>query len=195
MDQHFVTIVSGLPRSGTSLMMQILAAGGMPILTDGQRVADPDNLRGYFEFEAVKETKRNPAWLTDAVGRAVKMVHVLLYDLPAGYSYRVILMKRKLEEVLASQRVMLDRQGKKGANLSPAQLAVIYQKQLSQLEDWLSKQDHFRALTVSYNDLVAEPREPVQAINEFLDGGLDVEAMCRVVEPGLYRQRGERNSQ
>jgi hypothetical protein len=190
MDQSFVTIVSGLPRSGTSLMMQLLGAGGMPILTDGERGPDPDNPRGYFELEAVKDTRRNPAWLADAAGKAVKMVHVLLYDLPAGYSYRVILMKRKLEEVLASQRAMLDRQGKKGANLSPAQLMAVYQKQLSQLEDWLSKQDHFRWLTVSYNDLVAEPGEPIEAVNQFLGGGLDCGAMCRVVEPGLYRQRG-----
>jgi len=191
MDQPFVTIVSGLPRSGTSLMMQILAAGGMPILTDGQRGADHDNPRGYYEFEAVKDTRRNPGWLALAVGKAVKKVHVLLYDLPACSSYRVILMKRKLEEVLASQRAMLDRQGKKGANLAPAQLAAVYQKQLTQLENWLSKQDHFRTLAVNYNDLVAEPKEPIQAVNQFLGGDLDCEAACRAVEPGLYRQRGK----
>src|SRR5262245_41311102 len=110
-DRAYVTVVSGLPRSGTSLMMQMLAAGGMAVLTDELRGPDPDNPRGYYEFEPVKRTRHDPSWLVGAPGKAVKLVHLLLYDLPAEYSYRVIFMKRRLSEVLASQRAMLDRQG------------------------------------------------------------------------------------
>lgn len=108
----FVTIASGLPRSGTSLVMQMLRAGGMTLLTDRVRPPDEDNPRGYYEFEPVKQTASDPAWLKAAQGKAVKMVFRLLVDLPPDYAYRVVLMTRKLEEVLASQRVMLARSGK-----------------------------------------------------------------------------------
>src|ERR1022692_2693155 len=95
----FVTVVSGIPRSGTSLMMQMLAAGGMPVLAGELRAPDEDNPRGYFEFEPVKRTKRDPAWLREAPGKAVKVVYLLLRDLPAGYDYRVIVMRRDLNDV------------------------------------------------------------------------------------------------
>ena len=97
-----ITIVSGLPRSGTSLMMQMLEAGGMPVLTDGIRDADEDNPRGYYELEAVKRTKDDPAWLHGAPGKVVKMIYLLLYDLPTTYNYRIIFMRRPLSEVVAS---------------------------------------------------------------------------------------------
>ena len=170
-------------------MMQMLAAGGMPVLTDELRGPDPDNPRGYYEFEPVKRTRHDPSWLVGAGGKAVKLVHLLLYDLPAEYSYRVIFMKRRLSEVLASQRAMLDRQGKKGANLSDARLGEIYESQLSKLQSWLNQQSNFSVLSIDYNELIADPRIATDAIESFLEGGLDTISMMKMVEPSLYRQR------
>jgi hypothetical protein len=189
-DSAYITVVSGLPRSGTSLMMQMLAAGGLPILSDGTRGPDADNPRGYFELEAAKKTRQDPSWLAAAPGKAVKVVHLPLHDLPAGYTYRVLFMKRRLEEVLASQRAMLDRLGKKGASLPDAELGRVYQGQLDRLEQWLPGQANFSVLYLSYNDLVAEPAPICDRINQFLDGRLDAVAMQKAVDPSLYRRRG-----
>jgi hypothetical protein len=185
----YVTIVSGLPRSGTSLMMQMLSAGGLPALTDAVRTADEDNPRGYLEFEPVKQTKVDPSWLAQAPGKAVKMVHVLLYDLPPNYYYRVVFMMRKIEEILTSQRTMLNRQGKQGASLSIDRLASIFQSQLSQCADWLRKQSNFSVLEINYNELIAKPDASVAALDQFLDGGLDRSAMAAAIDFSLYRAR------
>ncbi|HYH50718.1 MAG TPA: sulfotransferase family protein, partial [Acidimicrobiia bacterium] len=106
-----IGIVSGLPRCGTSMMMAMLAAGGLPLLVDNVREADEDNPRGYYEFEAVKHMKEDTSWLADAGGKVVKMVSALLTDLPGGHPYRVVFMERNMAEILASQRTMLSRQG------------------------------------------------------------------------------------
>jgi hypothetical protein len=186
----FVVIVSGLPRSGTSLMMQMLAAGGMAVLIDGNRPADVDNPDGYWEFEPVKSTRGSSAWLHQAQGKAVKMVHLLLMDLPReGYSYRVLLMKRRMAEVLASQRVMLQRQGKPCAPLSDEQLSQIFLGQLQRVEQWLKEQPHFAVLPVSYNELIVDPAPQAAAINEFLGRALDPAKMVCAVNSRLYRQR------
>jgi hypothetical protein len=189
MNRDFITIVSGLPRSGTSLMMQMLAAGGVSPLTDDLRVPDDSNPRGYFEFEPVKRLRADQSWLDQARGRAIKIIHLLVRELPVDgrFKYRVILMKRPMEEILASQKVMLERQGKMSAD--NAVLAKVYQSQLSQLEQWLGTQPHFAALSVSYHDLVENPRAAAEKIDIFLDGGLSVEAMANAVDPMLHRQR------
>ena len=114
MDQEII-VVSGLPRSGTSLMMQMLAAGGVEVVTDHVRTADTDNPRGYYEFELVKKIKQDASWLPEARGKAVKMVSQLLYDLPAGEKYRIIFLERDLDEVLVSQEKMLERLGRTAA--------------------------------------------------------------------------------
>ena len=171
-------------------MMQMLLAGGMPILTDRTRVADEDNPKGYWEFEAVKNTRTSCEWLRQAQGKAVKMVHLLLTDLPReGYSYRVLLMKRRMAEVLASQRVMLQRQGKSGAALSEERLSQIFLGQMARVENWLKEQPHFAVLPVDYNELIANPMPQAEAINEFLGRALDSEKMIQAVNPRLYRQR------
>jgi hypothetical protein len=189
-NEDFITIVSGLPRSGTSLMMQMLLAGGMPLLTDRKRVADEDNPKGYWEFEPVKHTRTSCGWLPQARGMAVKMVHLLLMDLPReGYVYRVLLMKRRMAEVLASQRAMLQRQGKSGAALSEEQLAQIFLGQMQRVENWLKEQPQFAFLSVDYNALIANPMPQAAAINQFLGRGLDLGKMIQAVNPGLYRQR------
>jgi hypothetical protein len=186
---NFVTIVSGLPRSGTSMMMRMLDRGGMPAVTDNVRTADVDNPLGYYEFERVKKIKDDAAWVPEAVGKAVKMVYSLLYHMPPAYQYRVLFMRRKLDEVLASQRKMLNRLGKAGASTSDEKTAQLFRMQLDKFSAWVKEQPNFALLDTDYGQMIENPRPQLEAINQFLGGGLDVEAMCRVVDPSLYRNR------
>lgn len=189
MNESFITIVSGLPRSGTSLMMQMLAAGGCPLLTDNLRTADESNPRGYFELEVVKKLRVDQGWLAEARGRAVKIIHALVRELPADgrFHYRVLLMKRPIEEVLASQAAMLARSGKTSAD--PAVLARVYQSQMDELERWLAAQQDFRFLPVEHQRLVESPTAVAAEINTFLGGDLNAAAMAAAVDPSLYRER------
>ena len=189
--EEAVTIVAGLPRSGTSMMMQMLAAGGMPILADDVRQPDEDNPRGYYEFERVKELAVDSSWLEEAKGKAVKMVYRLLYDLPHNYSYRVIFMKRELNEIIASREVMLERHGKANDRLQQARMAEIYRRQREDVMSWLRDQPNFSVLYVDYGDVLRDPSRVVSKISGFLGGRLDAEAMLRVPDSALYRQRGE----
>lgn len=185
-----ITIVSGVPRSGTSLMMKMLEAGGLATLTDGLRQADPDNPEGYYEFERVKALpKGDAAWLPQAQGRVVKVISALLEALPAGYDYRVIFMRRRIAEVLASQRKMLIRRGEPADQVSDARLAPILEKHLARVTAWLAAQPHIMTLDVDYNALVADPKPWAEAVNRFLGGGLDVDRMIAAVKPDLYRNR------
>jgi hypothetical protein len=181
-------IVSGLPRSGTSMMMQMLAAGGLQVLSDGLRVADEDNPRGYYELEAVKQTKQDPSWLVGSEGKAVKLVHALLTDLPTDRPYRVIMMRRKLETVVKSQAAMLERLGHEGAHLRPEKLARIYEHQLEHVKDYMSRQSCFEFIEVWYGAIIAFTRSQIEWINRFLSGELDVEAMVAAVDPSLQRK-------
>ncbi len=185
----FITIVSGLPRSGTSLMMQMLSAGGLSALTDEKRTADESNPRGYFEFEPVKRLRADQAWLGEARGRVVKIIHLLLRELPADgrFAYRVIFMKRPLDEILASQRAMLEREGKKSADA--AMLRKIFQQQMADTESFLSSNAGFSYLPIEYHDVVRSPLDSAKKIQTFLGRDLDLEAMTRAVDPALYRQR------
>jgi hypothetical protein len=186
-----LTIVSGLPRSGTSMIMRMIDAGGIPALTDNLRVADEDNPRGYYEFEPVKQTKKDPSWLNGSGGKVVKMVYRLLYDLPAGHEYRVVFTQRNLDEVIASQNVMLERQGKAGGVLPDEKLTGLFRAELDKCDRWLRQRPHFRVLYINYNQALKDPDPVVAAMNEFLGGDLDTAAMRKVVEPALYRQRRE----
>src|SRR4051812_10203187 len=186
--QESVIVVAGLPRSGTSMMMRILEAGGVPALTDGFREADVSNPRGYYEFEPVKRTKTDPSWLVNAPGKAVKMVYRLLYDLPPNFEYRVLLMKRTLMEVLSSQRAMLQHQKNDDA-VEDAKMVDIYRRELANLDTWFQKQVNFSKLDVNYNELVKTPRPQVARIAEFLGMDLDQSAMVGVVDIKLYRNR------
>ena len=184
-----ITIVSGLPRSGTSLMMQMLERGGLPLLTDDHRAPDESNPRGYFEFEPVKHLRTDRSWLARAEGRAVKIIHLLLRELPTDgtFSYRVILLKRPIQEILASQQTMLERQGKTSA--SAETLTRVYTSQMAEVEAWLSAQPSFSVLPVAHGHLLADPLRAAAEINEFLDGTMDVAAMASAVDPQLHRQR------
>ncbi len=191
-EPDLITVVSGLPRSGTSLMMKMLDAGGLPPLTDHIRSADEDNPQGYYEFERVKKLKEDRAWLPDAKGRAVKVISALLMYLPAGYDYRVIFMRRNMSEILASQRQMLIRRGEPAGATNDPDMAALFDKHLRQVEGWLAGQPNMRVLYVSYNDLLGDPLAGAQRVNTFLGGGLDVNAMAGAVDPNLHRQRSGR---
>jgi LPS sulfotransferase NodH len=191
--RRFVTVVSGAPRSGTSLMMQLLEAGGAALLCDGRRPADPDNPRGYYEYAAVAATRRDPAWLDRAAGRAVKVVYPLLPDLAARCELRVIWMRRPLDEVLASQRVMLERRGGTADPAQEPRLAAVLETQLSDALAWLER-SRIPRLLVDYPELIARPEPVVAEVDRFLGGGLDRDAMRRRVDPALHRQRSATES-
>lgn len=191
MTGEFVTIVSGLPRSGTSLMMQMLQAGGVEPLTDGQRAQDEHNPRGYFELEKVKHGAKDLSWLEQANGKAVKVIHLLLPQLPEDRDYRVIFMLRNIGEVVDSQRVMLQKQGKPRATLSDEALAGVFEKQLARVRQWLSARSNFRVLYVDFKNVIHLPMVEAARVSEFLGGGLPAGDMAGVATPALYRQRKE----
>src|SRR5215831_12895524 len=143
-----IIIVSGLPRSGTSLMMQMLENGGVEVVTDNIRTADSDNPRGYYELEKVRRIKQDKSWLPLMRGKAFKMVSQLLYDLPRGETYRIVFMERDLDEVLASQDIMLNRLGKRSTPRE--QMKQSYALHLERLHEWLREQPHIAVLRVSY---------------------------------------------
>jgi hypothetical protein len=182
-----IIIVSGLPRSGTSLMMQMLESGGIGIVTDHIRTADTDNPRGYYEFEQVKKTKHDASWLPAARGKAVKMISQLLYDLPATENYRVIFMERDLEEVLASQEKMLERLGHRAAPRT--EMREAFTLHLGRLHEWLERQPNMKVLRISYNELIKGEDEPARRVSQFLGDWVDVNKMVQSVDPALYRNR------
>ena len=186
----FITVVSGLPRSGTSMLMKMLEAGGMPPLTDNLRTADDDNPKGYYEFERVKKMPDGDlSWVEEAPGKAVKVISALLEHLPQGYSYRVLFMQRKMEEILASQHKMLVRSGKPTDKVSDEQLAEMYAKHLAKVKTWVNEQSNFTVLYLDYNGILADPQHQSSKINHFLDDSLDSQKMAGMVDPDLYRQR------
>jgi hypothetical protein len=189
MNLPFVTIVSGLPRSGTSMMMQMIEAGGIPALTDHRRKQDEDNPKGYYEFEPVKKTRNDSSWVPAARGKVVKVIYSLLYDLPLEYEYRVIFMERNIYEVITSQKRMLQRSGKTGANLSDEKLAELFKGQLNKFEHWIHNHRCFALLPVNYSAIVKAPQLLAEKINIFLGGGLDTQAMVQAVDPALYRNK------
>ena len=185
-----IVVVSGLPRSGTSMMMGILEAGGLTLLKDGIREVDDDNPKGYYEFERVKKLREGDLeWLPDARGKAVKIISYLLLNLPDTYSYHVIFMQRKLAEVMASQRKMLIRRGEDPNKVSEGELGGILENHLRQVDDWIEGQSNVERMDVDYNRMVMSPEEDIQRINLFLGGSLDVDKMAQVIDPSLYRQR------
>lgn len=185
---NVITIVSGLPRSGTSLMMQMLAAGGMTLLTDLERKPDFDNPRGYFEWEPAKLLPKQPERIDEAEGKAVKVISQLLLSVPKGRNYKVIFMERPLAEVLASQDEMLRRRGKTDS-LSPDLLTSAIKDHLREVRAWLEERTDIAICRVGYRKLVSDPAGTAETVREFLTINLDVEAMVRQVDPSLYRNR------
>jgi hypothetical protein len=184
-----ITIVSGLPRSGTSMMMQMLEAGGMPILTDKLRKADVDNPHGYLELEKAKGIRRDASWLAEAEGKAFKMVAILLYHLPADRQYKIIFMKRDLTEMLKSQTTMLRNLGKHGKGPTDAEMGILFHEHLKKITSWLANQKNMEVLYCEYAAVIKDPRKEAQRIADFLGTKLDVEIMTGVVDPTLYREK------
>ena len=189
MEHNFITIVAGLPRSGTSMMMQALQAGGMGVLTDNVRKKDTDNPKGYYEFEPVKKTKTDPSWLPQASGKVVKMVYRLLYDLPPGYEYRVVFMERNTAEIIVSQKTMLQRTGRKGADASTEELTELFKKDVTKVCQWLEGQDNFSMIKVGDKEMIEDPLPQCGRVNDFLGNCLDADKMASVIDPSLYRNR------
>jgi hypothetical protein len=186
-----IIIVSGLPRSGTSMLMNMLLGGGVPLLTDCIRTADHSNSRGYFEYERVKELDKHGdlSWLPRARGKAVKIISFLLTWLPERYDYRVIFMQRDLDEIIASQNQMLAQREEPGDTAGDSRTRKVYAEHLEQVARLLARRRCFRTLSVSYRDAVEDPKRQARQIREFLDRPLDVDRMAATVDPQLYRNR------
>ena len=186
-----IIVVSGLPRCGTSMMMRMLEAGGHPVLTDHLRGPDADNPGGYYEFEPVKKIAESADWLGRASGQAVKIISRLLFQLPAGFHYRVIFMQRCMVEVLASQRCMLARRGQPVRPEEDEAMGRLFRRHLEEVDRWLRVQEGIEVFRVSYNETLNFPLEQARRVNRFLGGWLDPARMAAVVDMTLYRQRGK----
>jgi hypothetical protein len=185
-----IYIVSGLPRSGTSMMMKMMEAAGMEPLVDGIREADEDNPKGYYEFERVKKLKDDKSWLPAAQGKVVKIISRLLLELPPGFDYRIVFVRRNIDEILASQRQMMIRRGTfKEDAIADEKIRTLMLRHVDQVFGWLDAQPHVRYVAVDYNRTLQDPRESIDRIDALCDGKLDREAMAAVVDPALYRQR------
>lgn len=191
-----VVVVSGLPRSGTSMMMKMLEAAGLEVVIDGVRTADDDNPKGYYEFERVKKLPAGDTeWVSDAEGKVVKVISALLEHLPSDHSYRVIFMRRRLVEVLRSQQKMLANRDEAADAVADEHLTAFFTKHLKTTETWLQTQPNVEALFVDYNEMLVNPEPAVDQLIEFLtplDTGSEFSSgpMLRVVDPELYRNRG-----
>ena len=185
-----VVIVSGLPRSGTSMAMKMLEAGGMAPVVDNVRTADIDNPKGYYEDERVKDLAEmeDTSWVRAARGKVIKVVSSLLNYLPATNAYKVIFMRRNLDEVIASQNKMLDRRGESRGD-DDEKMIELYETHLRKVEFLLRGRKNFETLDVDYKQALEKPREHAERVRRFLGVPLDVGRMAEVVDPDLYRNR------
>ncbi len=183
-----ITIVSGLPRSGTSLMMQMLAAGGMTLLSDFERKPDDDNPRGYCEWEPAKLLAEKPDLIEAAEGKAVKVISQFLQFLPEGHNYEILFMERPLLEVLASQAEMLRRRGS-SAPVKDDVIAAAFTKHLREVQAWLGTRKNIAVLLVPYRQVLGDPLTTARTVRDFLERQLNCEAMAGEVDAALYRNR------
>jgi hypothetical protein len=199
-----ITVVSGMPRSGTSMMMQMVEAAGVELHCDGGRVADTDNPRGYFELEATKRLPRDASFLTKSCAKAVKIVAPLLTSLPADFEYRVIFIDRDMEEIMASQQAMMEHAGQEqGSDAVDRVLARAFHKRIAEAKRWLEDSGNVRVYYVSHADVLDSPKEASKDLADFLEatGAIALvgwpkderrrvlSRMAETVEPDLYRQR------
>jgi hypothetical protein len=190
-----IVVVSGLPRSGTSMIMKMLEAGGLSVLTDGMRTADEDNPKGYYEVERVKDLARetDKGWLTEARGKGIKVISFLLKSLPSTFIYKVVFIRRDLEEVLASQRKMLARRSET-EETAPERMRALFEDDLWRASYQLKRRPEFESIELHYSAVLARPLEEARRLSAFLGGGLDAEAMAAAVDPQLYRNRASRTT-
>ena len=188
-EQPSITVVSGLPRSGTSMMMRMLEATGIDILADDYRTPDENNPNGYYEFTGVKQMDDGDSqWLENAPGKAIKVVSVLLQHLPDIYNYKVIFMQRELHEVVTSQRIMLEREGKP-ARFDDGEMAEVFARHLERVKAWLAKQPNMDVIYINYNEVLETAGENLAHLSPFLGQPLDLGLMLATIDPRLYRNR------
>ncbi|NNE08187.1 MAG: sulfotransferase family protein [Gemmatimonadetes bacterium] len=187
-----IVVVSGLPRSGTSMAMKMLEAGGYNTIQDGVRTADVDNPKGYYEDERVKHLHEmdDKSWVKEARGRVIKVISFLLKDLPDENEYRVIFMRRHLDEVLASQNKMLDHRGADNET-EDARMKELYTAHIGQVESMMRMRENFSWIDIGFRDMIDKPREQAEKINAFLGGKMSVEDMVAVPDKKLYRNKAE----
>ncbi|MBV9498408.1 MAG: hypothetical protein JO138_03440 [Acidobacteriaceae bacterium] len=186
--RNYVAVVSGMPRSGTSLMMQMLNSGGLPVLTDNSRAPDTHNPRGYFEYEPVKHLGRDASWIGLARGKAVKIIYRLLRYLPPELEYRVIFVERELTDVFASQQDMLRARGDAAADQDEKRIIAAFQAEISEARAWLAAQPNMHTMYAPYGEIIANPEKWAGELSRFLDG-LDTAAMAASVDPRLRHHR------
>ncbi|MBN1390907.1 MAG: sulfotransferase [Candidatus Thermoplasmatota archaeon] len=189
MDQDIVYIVSGLPRSGTSLMMKMLKEGGMTLLVDNIREADADNPKGYFEFERVKKLPRDASWLPVARGKVVKVLAELIKHLPDDQAYKIVFMMRDIDEIVVSQKKMMVRRGEDPEKVHDEEMRALLRSYLKNLKIFVGRKNNMDVCYISYNDLMREPDLSIEEIVEFFDGGLDPQKMREAIDEDLYRNR------
>lgn len=185
-----VVIVSGLPRSGTSMMMKMLEAGGLAVQTDGVREADVDNPKGYYEDERVKDLEKmaDKSWIQESRGKVLKVISFLLKDLPEDNYYKVVFMRRNLNEIMASQNKMIDRLGSQDST-DDEQMLEIYRSHIATVKIMGRKLKNMEVIEVRYDETISNPADTAAAVNTFLGGNLDTRAMQGVVDGTLYRNR------
>ncbi|GJM44110.1 MAG: hypothetical protein DHS20C21_09520 [Gemmatimonadota bacterium] len=187
-----IVIISGLPRSGTSMAMKMVQAAGIEVIQDGIRTADDDNPKGYYELEQVKDLDKpgNKSWLQAYRGKAVKVISFLLRDLPYDNDYKIVFMHRKIEEVLASQQKMLDRRGETNES-SDDRMAEIYQDHLTKVQNLVRARDNFECLEIHYSDVLSDAPTQARRMAEFLGMPEKADAMAAQVDQQLYRNRAQ----
>lgn len=185
-----IVVVSGLPRSGTSMAMKMLEAGGLNAVQDGIRTADEDNPKGYYEDERVKDLHQDVdrTWLRDSRGKVIKIISFLLTHLPEDNNYKVIFMRRDFEEVLASQSKMLERRNETSGT-SDEQMIEIYKDHLWKVDRLLKRKPCFETLDIEYRSVLENPGQEADRMCEFLGGTLDTGKMAKMVDSNLYRNR------
>lgn len=189
MDLQTVYIVSGLPRSGTSLMMKMLDEGGLEPLVDNIREADIDNPKGYYEFERVKKLPEDTGWLEDAKGKVVKVLAELIKHLPDENRYRIIFMMRDIDEIIVSQRKMMIRRGEDPDSVPDDEMRELLRTYLKNLKIHVKKQSNMEVCYISYNDLMRDPDLSIEELDEFFHGELNIDKMRAAIDEKLYRNR------
>ena len=183
-----ITVVSGLPRSGTSMMMKMLHVGGLELLVDDIRTADEDNPKGYFEYEKVKRLHKDSSWIDEAQGKVVKVISLQLFHLPAHYQYRVVFMERTLEEIVKSQNEMLKRLGQMAA-ADDQTTRSMFANHLGKVTSWLAEQKNFFTCRISFNKMLIHPEEEMERLIDFFNQKLDKKRMLQVIDRSLYRKK------
>ena len=182
-----VIIVSGLPRSGTSLMMQMLQAGGISIIYDNKRPADEHNPYGYYELEKVKRLEQDNSWIEKCTGKALKILYHLLKYLPETTHYKIIFMQRNLKDVVISQDKMLESYSK--AVLSDnAKVMTLFEEERKQIISWIENKSNMDVLYIEFSDVLADQKKVVLQLSDFLGSNLELQSMQAVINPAILSQ-------